>query len=97
MMTFHPQYNILEEGEPQDIDTTDDKSYRRETEDLMTVSGEYNFIIDRSGSMSGTYINTAKEALKLFIKSLPFNSKFNVISFGSRHEFLYKEAKAAED
>ena len=41
------------------------------------------FIVDRSGSMSGQRIETVREALKLFIRSLPLNSKFSIISFGS--------------
>ena len=32
----------------------------------------------------------AKEALKVFIHSLPHGSKFNVCSFGSTHEWLFK-------
>jgi hypothetical protein len=34
-------------------------------------------------------ITMAKEALKIFIHSLPEGSKFNVCSFGSRFEFLF--------
>lgn len=34
----------------------------------------------------------AKEALKVFIHSLPPGSKFNVCSFGLHHEFLFNEA-----
>ena len=42
----------------------------------------YIFIVDRSGSMGGDRIAVTKEAMKLFIKSLPPQSKFQVISFG---------------
>jgi hypothetical protein len=34
-------------------------------------------------------IAMAKEALKIFIHSLPEGSKFNVCSFGSGFEFLF--------
>ena len=33
-------------------------------------------------------IETAREALKLFLKSLPLNSRFAIISFGSSWETL---------
>ena len=46
------------------------------------------FVLDRSGSMKGERIYTAKEALKLFMKSLPVGSKFGICSFGSMFEFM---------
>lgn len=39
--------------------------------DIETAKGEYVFLLDRSGSMGGKRIEKAKEALILFIKSLP--------------------------
>lgn len=40
--------------------------------------------------MHGKPIEVAKEALKLFIKSLPIGSYFNVYSFGSEFEKLFE-------
>ncbi|XP_052281441.1 von Willebrand factor A domain-containing protein 5A-like isoform X2 [Dreissena polymorpha] len=55
----------------------------------MSNSGEYIFIIDRSGSMNGDRIKNAKEALLLFLKSLPPSCHFNVVSFGSEFSCLF--------
>ncbi len=53
---------------------------------------EFIFLIDRSGSMSGSYIKSARETLMLFMKSLPESSHFNIIGFGSRFTKLFKES-----
>ena len=41
------------------------------------------FLIDQSGSMSGTAIKIASKGLKLFLQSLPANSYYQIIGFGS--------------
>lgn len=52
---------------------------------------EFIFLVDRSGSMSGQFIQSASETLILFMKSLPENCYFNIIGFGSRYEQLFSE------
>ena len=62
--------------------------------DMTKTRGEYIFVIDRSGSMSGSRMEMAKSALTLFLKSLPVHSKYNVVSFGNRFDFLHNESQA---
>ena len=68
-----------------------------EDDDSEVASGEFIFIIDRSGSMGGSRINLAVEALMLFIRSLPPDSLFNVVSFGSSYKLLFKKNKKYDD
>lgn len=65
--------------------------------DMDSIKGEYVFLLDRSGSMDGTRIAKAKEALVYFVKSLPRDSYFNIISFGSSHSFMFGESVAYND
>lgn len=53
---------------------------------------ELIFVIDRSGSMSGSFIAAAKETLMLFLKSIPDGCYFNIVGFGSRYSFLFKQS-----
>lgn len=57
--------------------------------------GEYLFLVDRSGSMSGSRIKILIEALNVCLKSLDKNSRFNIISFGSSFTFLYPNSVLA--
>ncbi|KAK3886875.1 hypothetical protein Pcinc_008988 [Petrolisthes cinctipes] len=50
---------------------------------------EIIFVIDRSGSMSGSNIHSARTTLLLFLKSLPQGCYFNIVSFGSHFEALF--------
>eukprot|EP00079_Xenopus_tropicalis_P014129 XP_004910376.1 PREDICTED: von Willebrand factor A domain-containing protein 5A isoform X1 [Xenopus tropicalis] len=63
-------------------------------------SGEFLFLMDRSGSMecgmnsepnAPQRIESAKETLVLLLKSLPLGCYFNIIGFGSRFEFFFPE------
>ncbi|KAK3366793.1 von Willebrand factor type A domain-containing protein [Lasiosphaeria ovina] len=59
---------------------------------------EMVFLCDRSGSMGdGKRIPNLQAALRVFLKSLPLGVKFNICSFGSRHEFLFKKGSRSYD
>ncbi|EDO45203.1 predicted protein, partial [Nematostella vectensis] len=60
-------------------------------------TGEFIFVIDRSGSMSGDRIKNARETLFLFLKSLPEHCHFNVVGFGSSYEKLFSSSTKYSD
>lgn len=61
--------------------------------DIDTARGEYIFLLDRSGSMGGARMEKAKQALIIFIKSLPQDTYFNVVSFGSSSQLLFESSR----
>ena len=64
------------------------------TQAAVNETKEYVCVVDRSGSMSGTAMKNAKEALKLFIHSLPSENTFvNVYSFGSNFSCLWETSQ----
>ncbi|XP_063850940.1 von Willebrand factor A domain-containing protein 5A-like isoform X2 [Scylla paramamosain] len=52
---------------------------------------EIVFVIDRSGSMGGEKMQSARATLLLFLKSLPPGCLFNIVSFGSSFSALFPE------
>ena len=59
--------------------------------------GEFIFVVDRSGSMRGSNIKSARETLVLFLKSLPDGCYFNVIGFGSAFKKLFTKSEVYSD
>ncbi|MBI2837254.1 MAG: VWA domain-containing protein [Acidobacteria bacterium] len=57
--------------------------------DLDRVPSEIIFVIDRSGSMQGTSIAEARNALQLCLRSLSQGTRFNIVGFGSRFEMMF--------
>ena len=91
-VSFIPEFN----------DLSVDDAYLAYQQDNMMESddfafgdqkGHYIFLIDRSGSMQGLRITKAKEALALFIRSLPIDSYFNIVSFGSTFRFTWSQSQ----
>jgi len=65
---------------------------------LPSSKPEIVFLCDRSGSMgSGNKIPNMKSALNIFLKSIPVGVKFNICSFGSHHELLFKRGSQTYD
>ena len=60
--------------------------------EVKRATCEFVFLVDRSGSMRGSYIRSASETLILFLKSIPPGCSFNIIGFGSSHTSLFRES-----
>jgi hypothetical protein len=58
-------------------------------------TNEFIFVVDCSGSMEDeSKIGLARQAMLLFLKSLPMDCHFNIIRFGSRHQSLFNDITA---
>jgi len=69
-------------------------------ETLVDAGQEYVVILDRSGSMEGDRIQQARLTLERFLDNLPSDNsqcRFNILSFGSEHEFLFSESLACSE
>lgn len=89
--TFSPSKDKVEKLVP----VEDEKPEEDEVKDTERKDF-FIFLVDRSGSMGGQKMEITKQALKLFLKSLPPNSKFDIISFGSRFESLCQDKRGFE-
>lgn len=57
--------------------------------DDQGVSSDFIFLVDCSGSMSGSRIRQARESLQLFLRSLPYGCYFDIIRFGTTFESVF--------
>uniref|UniRef100_A0A452FVG9 von Willebrand factor A domain containing 5B1 n=1 Tax=Capra hircus TaxID=9925 RepID=A0A452FVG9_CAPHI len=60
---------------------------------LRKTRGEFIFLVDRSGSMSGTNIQCVKDAMLVALKSLMPSCLFNIIGFGSTFKTLFPSSQ----
>ena len=54
---------------------------------------ELIIVADQSGSMSGSRTTTLKSALRILLKSLPLETKFNICAFGSGCRLLWPRSE----
>ena len=73
---------LLEDGEGEEEE-------EEEEEEEAASPGEYVFVIDRSGSMAGSQIAQAREALALCTSALPVGARFQIIGFGNDFAKLF--------
>uniref|UniRef100_H3BGV1 von Willebrand factor A domain containing 5B1 n=1 Tax=Latimeria chalumnae TaxID=7897 RepID=H3BGV1_LATCH len=60
---------------------------------LKKAQGEFIFLMDRSGSMSGINISRVKDAMIVILKSLAPACLFNIIGFGSTFRTLFPSSQ----
>jgi len=61
------------------------------------AAGEYIFVVDRSGSMSGSRMRHAQDALQMCLRAIPAGSNFNIVGFGTRVEHLFAAPQPYND
>jgi hypothetical protein len=89
MINFCPKVpqsydELLGKAEEEKVQSDDD-SFELEPQ-------EFTFLIDLSGSMymdNAKPVKMARDALNIFLHSLPEGSFFNICAFGSTHQFLF--------
>jgi len=74
--------------------TPSEEDCRHARNDVETTN-EFIFVVDCSGSMRDeNKIGLARQAMLLFLKSLPVDSHFNIVRFGSSHTTLFNDVTA---
>jgi Ca-activated chloride channel family protein len=61
------------------------------------AKGEIVFVVDRSGSMNGSSIEEARNALQLCLRSLPAGILFNIVGFGSTFQMLFPKSRPYDE
>jgi Ca-activated chloride channel family protein len=65
--------------------------------DVEDAPSELILLVDRSGSMQGTSIAEAKNALQLCLRSLAEGTRFNVVGFGDTFQMLFPESRPYDE
>ncbi|XP_044223194.1 von Willebrand factor A domain-containing protein 5B1 [Thunnus albacares] len=65
--------------------------------ELNKATRELLFLVDRSGSMSGTNIRRVKDAMVVALKSLPSGTMLNIVGFGTTIKPLFTSSKLCTD
>ena len=71
--------------------------FSREEREGGEVSSEIIIMIDRSGSMRGEPIASARATLELLLRSLSPGCAFNVVGFGTKFKLLFPEGSKRYD
>ena len=71
--------------------------FSREEIEAAEINSEIIFMIDRSGSMQGKPIASARSTLELLLRSLSPGCAFNVLGFGTKYRLLFSEGSKRYD
>ena len=71
--------------------------FSREEIEAAEMNSEIIFMIDRSGSMRGEPITSARSTLELLLRSLSPGCAFNVVGFGTSHRLLFSKGSKRYD
>eukprot|EP01114_Cavostelium_apophysatum_P020329 TRINITY_DN6787_c0_g1_i1.p1 TRINITY_DN6787_c0_g1~~TRINITY_DN6787_c0_g1_i1.p1 ORF type:complete len:1084 (-),score=265.41 TRINITY_DN6787_c0_g1_i1:21-3155(-) len=82
MLAFYPGNDIM---------SSETKEGQESSAKVLDEEFELTFIIDRSGSMAGSPWNDAKQAIQVFLRSLPLKCHFQIIGFGSKFENIFEQ------
>jgi len=75
--------------QPQDFFEINEDEKPEQLELSNGADFHFIFIVDRSGSMGmNNRMKIAKDALSLFVRSLPSDCSFSIISFGSNYQTI---------
>lgn len=88
LFSFAPSFAKKEKTKPKEFVFGTSAREAKLQEDLDQEGGSYIFLVDRSGSMSGESIRLTREAMVLFMRSLPVGSKFQIISYGTNFHYF---------
>ena len=89
MAQFLPKFGAGVQPQDKIEFTTDQEGIEEDDVDpVLEDKCCFLFVVDRSGSMGGQRMDITREALKLFMMSLPSGSYFEIISFGSNYSFM---------
>jgi hypothetical protein len=93
LFSFVPSFQEKQPGLTPLESAVDEKPEPQElAPEIKDAQNLYIFIVDRSGSMSGKKMETTKEALIIFLKSLPSDAYFEIVSFGDTFDHMCKES-----
>ena len=88
------QKSLLNNNELNYIINYSNKMNIANKDNMIIKPALFIFLIDQSGSMSGSEIKIASEGLKLFLQSLPPKSYYQIIGFGSDFKAYDEKPKA---